>query len=138
MTGVQTCALPIYKVQETTTATAGDGWTLDTAAKTVTVVINDNGEGALEVGSVSGVTITNSYKASDITVDPDSTQTTFGTKVVSGTGFNAKTFTFTLQEVDAAGNAVTNGESQTKTLSISAAGSQAIGFDDITYSEAGT
>ncbi len=129
-----------YKVQETTEAKAGDGWTLDTAEKTVTVVIEDNGEGALEVKSVTGVEIKNSYEAGSVTVDPtdEKAKTVFGTKVVEGEGFAEKEFSFTLREVDAEGKEIAGGENQSKTLKFSEAGSKIIGFEAIRYTKAGT
>ena len=128
-----------YTVQETTKA--AKGWTMDAEPKTVTVKVTDNGQGQLKA-EVTGAEIKNSYKAEPVTVDtkdPEDdenvTGTPFVTKTVSGTGFDAQAFDFELTVADGEEAAATM---KATTDKFAEAGSKAVDFGKITYSEAGT
>ena len=124
-----------YTYTVTETNTAADGWTFDTAAKTVTVTVEDDGEGHL-TATVDGATITNSYEAEPVVVDTDdeTAGTVFATKTVEGEGFKETTFSFTI----AAGEGAPAPAVESATLPMSAAGSAPVNFGEITFTEAGT
>ena len=104
-----------YKAQETTEN--GDGWTKSSDEPIVKIVVTNDGEGHL-VAEVSGTgTITNTYKADHIEVDTKDTSTgAFLTKaynVHSGLTPNDAKFDFSIAEVDADGNPVEDGYTNT-------------------------
>ena len=98
--------------------------------------MTDNGQGQLEA-EVTGVHFTNSYEAREVEVDTKAEGTEFAKKTVSGTGFAAKDFSFSMIEVDAEGTAIAGTAARTADLNFTEAGTQSIDFGTITYTEAG-
>lgn len=88
-----------YTVTETTRG--GNGWTCDNEPKTVTVEVTDKGDGTL-AATVTGATITNTYKPGSSTVD-SSTTAVFTKKTVSSLPLaKDATFSFTIAAVNGA------------------------------------
>ncbi len=94
----------------------------------MTEVVTDNG-GTLSA-KVTGTTLTNRYETS-VVVNTTATGAEFAQKTVEGTGFAARDFRFTMS----GGNL---GAQRTQTVNFSEAGTKAIDFGTITYTEAGT
>ena len=116
-----------YKYTVTETAEDAAGWTFDLDEHTVTVVVTDN-NGTLSA-AVTGTTLTNKYETS-IVVNTVATGAEFAQKTVEGTGFAARDFMFTLS-----GDGI---DARTQTVNFTEAGTKAIDFGTITYTEAGT
>ncbi len=126
-----------YLIQETNTAGEDDGWTYDLESKIVKVEVTDNGDGTLTASVSDKVTIANSYKAAPVIVDPAEEE--FGKKTVVGTGFDEKTFDFTMTEVsDADGTAKDGADTEETSLTFSQAGTEVIDFSTLTFDEPGT
>ena len=103
------------------------------------MTVTDNGKGQLEAAVSGNATIANSYKANKVEVDTDETDAEFAKKVVTGTGFEAKKFEFSMIEVaDAKGTALDGAKAVTASLTFDAAGTKAVDFGVLTYDEVGT
>ena len=128
-----------YTVRETTSS--GDGWTCDTADKSVSVVVQDDGEGALEVTEASMASIANSYAAAK---SFDTAAASAVTKTVAGEGFAPATFGFeitpgTATYADGSAPGVSPATSSlTASLTFSSAGAQTVDFGSISFAKAGT
>ncbi len=128
-----------YTVRETTPS--GDGWTCDTADKSVSVMVQDDGKGALELVGISMATIDNSYAAAG---SFDTASASAVTKTVAGEGFVPATFGFkitpgTATYADGSASGISPATSSpTASLTFSSAGAQTVDFGSIAFAKAGT
>ncbi len=112
-----------YEVKETNVNRAGI--TVDGTVYTVTVTVSDNGDGRLSVtpsANYNALNFTNGYEA-------EGSLTLSGEKTLNGRDLNANEFEFTVTEVDAEGNAIEGGYTQTAGHTEDGA----IGFAPIVY-----
>lgn len=143
-----------FKIVETNNA-APVGWTYDQIARTVTVRIDDNGQGKLSVGEIqyydangkpaTGAVFTNSYVPSGVTVGDDE-DSLMVTKQVEGAP-TEESFNFTLKltsdnaaSVEGLGQDGTLSVSTDKSFSPSAtqADTQTLDFGELTFTAVGT
>ena len=90
-----------YTVTETAPNPAGAGMVYDTAPRTITVTVTDDGSGKLTVAQTSVVgskTFTNKYKTADLPLDTACSVRV--TKVLNGHDMAAKQFEFTIKAKD--------------------------------------
>ncbi|SFX14579.1 FctA domain-containing protein, partial [Olsenella sp. kh2p3] len=118
------------------------GYTYDTNTHSIKYTVTDNGDGTLKAAVSGNGTITNTYKASNTTVDTDAEGSAFLTKaydVADGLMPANKDFSFSITEVDADGNAVEGGYTNTGSADYAAGEtSEAVDLGTITYDEPGT
>ena len=127
------------------------GYTYDTNTHSIKYTVTDNGDGTLSVvrsidgvegAADSAVSFTNMYKDAPTTVDTAAEGRAFLTKaydVADGLMPANKDFSFSITEVDADGNAVEGGYTNTGSADYAAGEtSEAVDLGTITYDEPGT
>ena len=128
-----------YNFTITEQGESGQGWTYDTTPRNVAVTVVDNGNGQLEVSSVTGndPVVTNSYHADSVTLTVDTAIQV--TKTVTGHD-SSEAFEFTLTpDFDLTDSGVTVANNKATTSgTIADGGSQTVSFGDITFTKAGT
>ena len=143
----------VFDVAETNAAPTKDsGWTYDNTTKTITVVVTDNGEGALvpqvtygnnvedaaEVDTkvTTAAAFTNSYKADSVTIGDGTTAGINVQKTLTGRDWQkGDIFTFTLAAQD---NAPMPGEDGKSVTITNRSDPKSASFGSITYDTEGT
>ena len=129
-----------YKYEVTETTTSGDGWVCDTAAKTVTVEVTDNGKGTL-TASPTNADIINEYKPEG-ELNTETTAVLKKMVTADGTKWAPKTFNFTLATVSDAAEAPAEGTAPADpvkgTVTFDEAGEKTVNFGTLKYTKSGT
>ena len=128
-----------YNFTITEQGESGHGWTYDTTPRNVAVTVVDDGNGQLEVSSVTGndPIVTNSYHADSVTLTGDTAIQV--TKTVTGHSAS-EAFEFTLTpdfDLTDSGVSVAN-DKATTSGTIADGDTQTVSFGDVTFTKTGT
>jgi pilin isopeptide linkage protein len=149
----------VYKTEEIAPDPASSGWSYDTTKHTISIVVTDTDDVLSAEVTIDGKTtanggantsaFTNEFDYTPVTLNTATADGAILNKTVTGTNFDSTTFDFTLTPgtatyTDGTGSGTsplpssTTGTTAAGSATFSAAGSQAVNFGSITFTQPGT